>query len=359
MKEKLSQFHVTILLYMTQTGAIIITLPRLLAQHFGTNGWLSLILVSIIVSLNLFLISAVYRLGKGKSILDILEKSIPKFIIYPLYLALIFIFAILGCLVSKQYVLIFKMHAFPTTHPMVFKLVIDVVAYFLIIKSIYNIAKAATVFFWLIIWMIILLFYLYSDFEFSRLTPFIFREATFTTNGFFTILISFLGFELCLFLFPYTNKQTKLMKAAQVSNIMVTITYLYTAFMAFGFYGHAHLKNLQFPLLNILGYIQLPFLQGTENLLFGFMLFSIIITSGMYWWAAKEVTYRMFPINHKFLALILLSISYFISFIPDSLNEIDRWLTYLGYSEVVISFGLPIILILLLLVQRMRGNTHD
>jgi spore germination protein (amino acid permease) len=359
MNEKLSQFHVTILIYMIQSGAIIITLPRLLAQNFGTNGYLSLILISIIVSLNLFLISAVYTLGEGKSIFEIMEKSIPKLILFPVYLALASIWAILGCLVAKQYMFIIKLIAFPTTNPMLFKLVFDVLAFFLIIKSVYNIAKAATVFFWLIIWMSLLLFYFYSDFEWSRLTPFIFRDSTLTMNGFFTIYVGFLGYELCLLLFPYVNKQTKVMKAAQVGNIIVTISYMYIGIVSFGFYGHKHLKTLQFPLLNILSYIQLPFLQGTENLLFTFLLFSIIITTAMYWWAAKEVSQRMFPINGKLLAFIILFVSYCVSYFPDSLSEIDQWLTYLGYCETTVAFGLPIALILLLLIQRMRGENSD
>ncbi|OMF32190.1 spore gernimation protein [Paenibacillus sp. FSL H8-0548] len=359
MKEKLSQFHVAILIYMIQTGTVIITLPRLLAQNFGTNGWLALVLVSVIISLNLLLISGVYQLGKGKSIFEILEKSIPKLILYPFYFTLATLWALIGCFVGKQYILIFKMIAFPTTNPMILKLVLVVLAFFLIIKNVYNISKAATVFFWFITWMLILMFYFYNDFQFSRLTPFVFKEADLSINGFFTIYIAFLGYELCLLLFPYTNKKTKLMRAAQIGNLMVTLSYLYICFIAFGFYGHEHLKTLQFPLLNMMAYIQFPFIQGTENLLYAFLMFSIIITSVMYWWSARVVIQRVFSINNKAITIIILAFSFGISFFSDSLNHAEKWLAILGFTELGVAYLLPVCLIVILLIQGKRGEPSE
>ncbi|MCQ6562799.1 GerAB/ArcD/ProY family transporter [Paenibacillus mendelii] len=358
MNDKLSHFHVTILIYITQTGAVIITLPRLLAEHFGTNGWLSLLFVYMVVSVNLLLITAVYRLGKGKSIFEIMERSISKIILYPFYLAIASLWAMLGCLAAKQYVLIFQMIAFPTTNPMIFKLLIDILAFILIIKNVYKIAKAATVFFWMIVWMILLLFYFYGDFEWSRLTPFVFQDSAITLNSFFSIYLAFLGYEVCLLLFPYVDKRTKLMKAVQISNLMLTFTYVYLSIIAYGFYGYKHLKTLEYPLLNMFAYIQFPFVQGTENLLFGFLLFSIIITIVMYWWGAKEISVQILPLKGRVLAFIILFISFCISYIPKSINDTERWLSILGYAEIGLSFGLPIGLILLLLIQRMRGEAR-
>ena len=85
--------------------------------------------ISILICLNIYLIYWVYRLGKGQSIFEILEKSIPKFILVPFYLAFSMVWALIGCLVAKEYVLIFQMFAFPTTDPMVFKIAIDVLAF--------------------------------------------------------------------------------------------------------------------------------------------------------------------------------------------------------------------------------------
>jgi len=358
-QEKLSPFHLVILIYMTQSGMVIFTLARRLAEQFGTNGWLAVPLVSLIVCVNILLMAIVYRLGKGKSIFEIMEQSIPKFFLYPLYLILLFVWALIGCLVAKQYLLVFQMIAFPTTNPMLFKLVFDILAFNLIIKGIYNISKAAAVFFWTIIGMAFLLFYFFYDFKWERLTPFIFQDSTITVQSFSSIYMAFLGYELGLLLFPYINNKTKFTKSIFSANFLVTFMYTYLAFVSFGFYGHQYLRTLEFPLLSMFAYIQFPFVQGTEILFYGFFMFSIIITSVLYLWAAKEACVRIVPVNEKLIAFAILLLSYLIAFIPNVMQVLIEWLTILTRIELGIAFGLPIFLIILLLLQRKRGECNE
>lgn len=357
MKEKLSHFHATILIYMIQSGVVIFSLPQQLALHFGTNGWLVLCIIFVIVSLNIGLISIVYRLGMGRSILVILEQSIPKFILYPFYLVFMFVWAMGGCLLAKQYVLVFQMIAFPATNAMYFKLAIDVLFFFLLIKGVYNIAKAATVFFWLVIWTVLFLFFFYADFQWVRLTPFLFQDSEITVNGFMSIYSGFLGYELCLFLFPYVDKKTRLMRSTFLGNLLLTINYLYFAIICFGFFSLAQLKDLRFPLIETLSYIQLPLVQAVGSLVFGVFLLSVTVTSVMYFWSAKEVGKRIFPISDKLLSFLIVFTAYIISFIPQELTELRTWSQYFNYIEGGIAFGLPVVLILLLVSKgRKRGE---
>lgn len=310
----------------------------------------------MIACINIVLFAAVYRLGKGRSVFDIMEHSIPKLILAPFYTALLILWSLLGCLVAKHYVLVFQMIAFPTTNPMLFKLVFDFLAFFLIIKGIYNISKAATVFFWAIIWMVLLYLYFTYDFHWTRLTPFIFQDSAVTLQGFTNIYTAFLGFELCLLLIPYVNQKTKFVKAVFMGNLVVTLDYLFLSFVAFGFYGHSYLKTLQYPLLSMFAFIQFPFVQGTEILFYSFFMFSIIITSVMYFWAAKEIGSRIIPVNDKLLTFGILLICFFVSYIPDVMSTLERWLLMLGYTEIAVSFGLPLFIIIILLVQRKRSE---
>lgn len=359
MQEKLSQFHLTIFIYMIQTGIVVFMLPRLLAENFGTNGWLILIVISLIVSLNIGLISVVFRLGNGRSMFEIMEQSIPKPLLYPFYTILVCVWALFGCLITKDYVLIFLMIAFPTTPPMLFKLAVDVLVFFLMIKSVYNISKAATVFFWMLIWMVSLLFYFYGEFDWDRLTPFVFRDGHTSVKGLVTLYTSFLGYELCLLLMPYCDHKTKFTRSVLAGNAILTFNYVYFSIVTFGFYGHETLKTLEFPLLNLLAFVQLPFIQAMENLLYGVFLFPIIITTVMYCWSAKETLQRMIPASGRLLAFLIVFVMYWISYIPDVLSEVKQWIGYLSYIELALSFGLPAGLIVLLLFQRRRGGVAD
>ncbi|TMV52324.1 spore gernimation protein [Paenibacillus mesophilus] len=359
MKEKLSSFHLAILINMTQTGVVILVLPHLLARYFGTNGWLALIIVSAAVSLSIGLITAVYRLGEGQSIFEILERFIPGLLLYPFYISLICIWALLGCLTAKYYVLVFQMVAFPTVNPMAFKVAVDVLAFFLIIKTIYNISKAATVFFWMSIWMLLLLFFFYGQFQWARLTPFVFQDSTYSAASFINIFPAYLGYELCLLLIPYCDRRTKFGSSVLIGHLLSTVVYLYVSLVSYGFHGYELLRHMQFPLMNLFAYVQLPFIQATENLLYGFLLFTTLITAVMYFWSAKEVALRMIPKKRKLITFVIVFLAYWISFIPDVLSEVQQWLKYLGYIEIGLAFGLPLGLIALLAVHKRRGRVSS
>ncbi|RJX38131.1 spore gernimation protein [Paenibacillus pinisoli] len=353
MKEKLNPFHIALLIYMIQSGVVIFSFPRLMARSFGYNGWAAVLIFTAISSFVIFLISLVYRLGEGKSIFDILEQAIPKFMLYPIYVFLLSLWAILGCMVAKQYVIIFQMIAFPSTHPMFFKALIDVLSFILVIGGVYTISKASTTFFWMIAWMLFLLFFYFQDFEWARLTPFFFRGGTDMMWGSLDIYAAFLGFELALLLFPYVEKKGKFMKAVYIGNLITSLTYLTFTFICFGFYSFGQLTRMKYPLLELLSFIRLPFVERIENLLFSFFLFPALITIVMYIWAAVEVAKRMVPkANAKWHAAVLFVLSFAVSWIPDVIGEVEQWLQYLGYVEASVSLALPLLLIIVLWVKK-------
>ncbi|KIL39821.1 spore gernimation protein [Gordoniibacillus kamchatkensis] len=359
-EEKLSPFHSVILIHMIQTGVALFSLPRVLAVQFGTNGWLAVFLFGAIVAIHIWLMSYVYRHSGGRSIFDILEQSIPKFVLSPVYIGLICVWAMLCCLVSKEYILIFKMVAFPTTNPMIFELVVNLLTLWLLGMGVYNIAKAATVFFWFVIWMVFLLTFFYGEFRWARLTPFVFQGGELKMKELYSIYAAFFGYELVLLLFPYANPQTKLMRAAMAGNGLTVAVYLYTCLIAFGFFSLQQLKEMLFPVLDLLAYIKLPFIERIENLLYGFFLFTILITAVMYVWSAKEVSRRMFPrIKGGVLGFIILTLAYLVSYIPDVLSEVLDWLQIFSVIEFWIAFGLPALVGLVLLVQRRRGQPSN
>jgi spore germination protein (amino acid permease) len=353
--EKLSGFHTAILIYMTQSGIVVFSLPQLEANYFGTNGWLILLPIFLICCFNIFLISSVYRLGKGRSIFDILEASIPKPLLVPLYCGLSVTWTLIGCLVAKQYVLIFQMMAFPTTNPMLFKAVFDVLAFLLISKGIYNIGKASTIFFGMVIWLSFLLIYFFADFEWVRITPFIFKNGHDSLVGFLQIYSAFLGYELSLLLLPYVNKRTRFPRSVQTGLMITFVNYIAVSFVSFGFFGYAMLTETYLPVIDLLAYIELPFVERLENLFYSFLLFSTIITSVMFLWSANECLHRVMPrLPFKWSAAFLITAAFIIAFIPDVMSEVQSWLRYLSYIEIVIAFGLPLLLIVILLPSNLR-----
>lgn len=361
-QEKLAPFHSALLIYMIQSGVMAFVLPQRVAQNFGTNGWLAVIAFGLIAAINIALIGLVYKLGGGRTVFQILEQSLPKPILYPLYGAVAVIWTLLGCMAGKEYILIFQMYSFPTANPMLFKLVLDVLVVWLLTKGIYNIAKAATVFFFMFIWMVLLLFFFYPEFDWNRLTPFLFQGGDFSMPENVNIYSAFIGYELSLLLFGYANKQTKLIRGTFCSNGLLTFNFVYLAFMSFGVYSLEQLKNKTFPLLDLLAYIRLPFVERVENLFFGFFIFSVLYSVLMFAWAAGEMIGQMIPkVKKSVIGILLVVASFIVSYIPDSLDEVGQWLEVLSTVEIGIAFGLPLLLLIVLLAQgsRRKGDKHE
>ncbi|AIQ70782.1 GerAB/ArcD/ProY family transporter [Paenibacillus graminis] len=355
MMEKLSPFHVAILVYMSQIGIVVFALPRQLADYFGTNGWLVLLPGLLLTSFNIYLITLVHRLGKGQSIFEIMERSIPKAVLYPVYLGLSSVWLLFGCMIGKKYVLLFQMLAFPTTNPMLFKLAVDVLLFLLVIKGIFTISKAATFFFWMTFWMYFLLLWFFPSFSWVRLTPFILKGGHDQLKGSLELYTAYLGYELSILLFPYMDKSKKSLAAIYAGNAYLSLIYICLSLICFGFFSFGQLKQLLYPLLDLLAYIRLPFVERLENMLYGFFLFLILITVAMYWWGALEAMRRMIPkLKIPVQVFLLTLISYCISYIPKTLDQVNNWILYLGYATIAIAFGLPVLLIALLLFQERR-----
>lgn len=360
MMDKLRPFHITVLVYMTQAGIVMFTLPRSLADYFGTNGWLVLIPCFLLSSFNIFLISLVFRLGKGRSVFEIMEQSIPKWILYPFYIGLASVWLVFGCMIGKKYVLLFQMLSFPTTNPMIFKFAMDILLFLILIKGIYSISKTATLFFWMTTWMFLLLLWFFPAFRWERFTPFILQGGHDQVKGGIEVYAAFLGYELSILLFPYVEKTKKSITAIYVGNALLSLSYLSLCLICFGFFSLGQLKRLLYPVLDLLAYIQLPFIERLENLLYGFFLFLILMTVVMYWWAAEEAVKRIVPkLKTTVLVFVMMAVSYAISFIPKTLDQVNVWITNLGYASVGIAFGFPVLLLIVLLIQGKARSSHE
>lgn len=358
-QEKLHRFSIAILIFNTQAGVVQFILPRTIATHFGTNGWIVVIPVYLAVSLNIVLINTVYRLGKGKSIFAILEGGLPKWFLVPIYLFVGGIFAMIGCLVVKQYVLIYQMIVFPSTSDMLMKIFIDILVFLFVSKGIYNMSKANMMIVFILFAILPTGFMLLNDLDVMRLTPYVFKEGKDWLQGFANVYAAFMGYELSLLLFPYAEKNTKWLKYVHFGNSITMFIYLSTTLLCYGFFSYLELVHLSFPLLDMFGYLQFSFVERIQNFLFSVFLLSMIVTAGMYFWSSQQIYSAVFTkIPWKLLLLLLMLTSIGVSYIPKSLIIVEKWFRVLSLCEIGAAISLPILAILAILIQRGKGQTE-
>ncbi|MBA2942058.1 GerAB/ArcD/ProY family transporter [Paenibacillus sp. CGMCC 1.16610] len=361
MRAKLPFFQTTILANYIQTGVVVFSLPRLLAEHIGTNGWAALFICSAVAAVNLFLISLVYRFGKGKSIFDLTRSVLPKFIVIPLFIILAALWAVLGSLVGKDFILIITSLSFRSLHPIYLYVMLEFLVFMLLSKGIFTISNTAAITFFILIWNTLLLVYAQNDFELSRMTSFWFKGVDHTVKGWFQIYSAFLGYELCLLLFPYVDEKSHLMRAFQIANLSTTFFYALVCFVAFGFFSLHQLQHLKFPVLNLLSYVELPFVKRVDDLVFNITILRVLISNVMFAWAASETIKWVLPAA-KFRSVPYVFLVFFAAIvffaIPSTLEKTEPWLYRFSIAEVGVAFALPILLMIILLINKRRGQNY-
>lgn len=358
MKEKLHYIHIMLLFYMIQLDITIFSYIHVVSQKIGTNGWIAVILLSLIALGNIFLYYLVYRLGKGRSIHDILEGSIHKAILYPFYFIASLFWIALGSFISKNYVLLFQMYTLQNTNSMILFALMSFMVYYLLSKGIYNIGKTSTLFFLLTFWIVFIVIYFIPEWSIVRFTPYIFQNGEpFSIFNWAELYMIFIGYELCLFLFPYVNQHSKMFKGVALGHLLITSVQLITIIIALGFFNFKQLQDTSYPVLDLAAYIELPFLYRLEVPIFSIFLYSNLISGVMYCFAALVTLERVLPkIKTKYLSIGITTLFFIAGFIPTILRTIEELLRNTFLIEMGFAFGIPFILLLLLWIQSMKAR---
>ncbi|TMU86653.1 spore gernimation protein [Bacillus sp. BHET2] len=355
MREKLHPFQIALLIYMIQSGVTLFSIPRLSAEAFGTNGWIGLFILFGIVTLNILLIGLVNKWGKGQSIFVIIENVFPKWLFVPFYLFISVVFTLLATLVAKKYILLLQMLFFRDTPSIVFVGMFFLLSFFLLKGCIYEIGKATVILFFMTIWTMLLLTFHLSEFSFTRMTTFIMQGEKDILSGGLNVYSAFLGYELSLFLIPYAQKNFT--KGVFFGNAITSFIYISVSFVCFGFFSFDYLINDLYPVITLIEYVKFPFVERVENLIFTLFALKVLITVVMYLWASKELVSHSFQkLRSNFISLFLLTIGTLVSFIPDIIREVDQWLKWLTYIDVGIAFLLPLLLIFLIGLNKLKQN---
>ncbi|MBW3113432.1 MULTISPECIES: GerAB/ArcD/ProY family transporter [Bacillaceae] len=353
MKEKLHPFQVALLIYMIQSGVTLFSIPRLSAEAFGTNGWIGIVILFGIVTLNILLIGLVNKYGNGQSLFMIIENIFPKWLFVPFYLFLSIIFTLLATLVTKKYILLLQMLFFRDTPSIIFVGMFFILSFFLLKGCIYEIGKATVILFFMTIWTMLLLTFHLSEFSFTRMTTFMMKGDKDLFSGGLNVFSAFLGYELSIFLIPYVRKNFT--KGVFFGNAITSFIYISVSFVCYGFFSFEYILHDLYPVISLIEYVKFPFVERVENLIFTLFALKVLITVVMYLWASKELISHSFQkLRPNFISLLLLTVGTLISFIPDIIREVDQWLTMLTYFDIGIAFLLPIFLLLLIGLNKVK-----
>ncbi|WP_416149008.1 GerAB/ArcD/ProY family transporter [Salipaludibacillus sp. HK11] len=357
MKEEFSTIDYVILTYMLQSGIALFVLPRVVAENFSYNGWVVIPIISGLIGMQVILIGHTCKKMKRTSPFEVMNAALPKVLRYPIYLTLVVVWSVLGCGVGANYFQIVQMISFPNTPQYIFKAIIACVSFYIIVKGFANLVKGTVIFFMLTIWTLFTTFFVLQEFEFTRLTPFVLAGELNLLDGIFEILKSFLGFELFILFSTYIHKDINITKVIIYGHLFTTFVYTFVTFVAFGYFSLLQLKETQYPVIVMLDYVKVPFLERIDNLIFSVFFMKIIITVSAYYWSAKEAMKHIFQnSNEVFLTFIIVFGSFLLTFFLQTSREINAMIDNFALFAFIISILFPLLLLLLMKLNQSKSN---
>lgn len=355
--EKFKPFYLFFITYMTQMGIVFFSLPNIIADHFGYNGWIMIIPISVVVLIHIGLIAKIYSFNKGESIFETIESlnSKAKMILMLLYISLSIFWSILAVTIAKHYAHVMKFLYFPYTDIQWFVLLTLILAFYLVTRGIITIVHITTIFFFLSAPIIFLLFYFVPDFSFLQFSTFLFNENKDFYGGIIELYTAFLGFEVILFMFPYISKEKSGFKYVFWAHLYTSFVYLIVTIFSYGFNSIQQLTRQVYPVVTLMKYIEFEFIERLDSIIFILFYLKVLITITMYVWISLVTLKRVVKWSDNLIVFVLLIVGY-LSTLPFVTKKESIILLYaLTKVQLFLSVFLPLLLLMIIFKKR-RSN---
>lgn len=339
-----------LIIFQTQVGIGVLSLPRDLAKTAGTDGWISIILgwvLSILVSL---VIVNIMQKNPESTLYELLSTYFGMWIGKSLSILWIVYAAFAATIVMFSTIHIIKIWILPETLNFVLMFLFIIPHYMIAKDRVRVIGLFADLVLLITFWMPILLLIPLKDAQWPYQWYYLLPIAK---DGLIPILttvkstiLSFLGFEMAFILYPFLKDKKSAYKGIIIANSLSMITFLMITVISFIRFAPEEVTEYVYPTLNLLKLIQFPFLERLEILFLSFYLFMLFMTIIPYlYMAVLGISQLLGKQDHRNPLRIVLSIWLIMSFffIPSS-SQVTEMGKAWGNLGLFFAFAFPIFL---------------
>lgn len=335
-----------LIIFETQVGIGILSLPHDLAKTAGTDGWISIILGWVASMLLSLVIIRIMEKNPEYTLFELLTKYFGKWVGKGIAAAWILLAAYAASTVMLSTIHIIKIWIVQDIQNFVLMILFTIPIYMITKQGIRVIGLFAELVFIVTMWMPFLLLLALKDIEWMYLLP-LGKEGVFPIlSTVKSTIFSFFGFELAFILYPFLKDKKSASKGIVIANSLTMIIYLTTTIVCFIKFSPAEVTDYVYPVLNLLKVIRLPFLERLEIMCLSFYLFMIFMTIIPYLYVAALGTSQLLgKQDHRNALRILLFLWILLSFffIPSS-SQITQMANSWEIAGLYSAFVFPIFL---------------
>ncbi|MFC4600032.1 GerAB/ArcD/ProY family transporter [Cohnella hongkongensis] len=336
-----------------QIGIAYLSLPRLVAEGSGTDGWMTILIMWLLsVMASIAAVRLMRRMPEG-TVLDLISMRIGKWagrtaaVLFGLYFAgMAYDGFVRTTNITRSWLL-------PQTKSFVILILLLIPAYAIVKGGPLLAGRYAEFIFLLTCWAPLIFIYPLKEANWLNLLPILKEGIVPVLTGVKSILFSFIGFAATLFLYPNLKYKQYAVRGVVLANSMTATLYVWITIVCFAYFSPDEILEFTQPVIPMLKMIEFRVLERIEVPFVAFYLFiysltwipSTYLTVFCSSWLLGAGSTR----RHLQLFCLLLvgsSFFYFPSFIQN-----ERLEEALGEIGAVMEYLFPTVLLLLFWAQ--------
>lgn len=356
MNEKsISQKQLFFMIFQSQIGIGLLSLPYSVHEHVQSDGWISVLLAGTSIQLLILLLWILLWGFKGKNIYEITVIVFGKYLgklinsLYTIFFLLVMsLLALLFANLLKKWILDF------TPFSIVILILIGTGIYIgknnlRVIARFYTLATGLIIISVALPW-----FSFSSNFQFAYLFPIGQSGVKNIVIGAHDAIVAMIGFELILVILPYvegTYKQS--LKNISLANMMVTLLYVYFTVSCYLIFSPEEIKIVPEPVLYILKAVNFQWIERLDLIFLSIWIIPMSTSFVTYLYlsstGAANILHngkRKYPV--WYLPIIVFLIGLFLS----TESEIEQLDKYVSFSSYVFIFFIPLFTLFVSIVRK-------
>lgn len=346
-----------VLIISSTTGVGIISLPYLLVQAVGHNGWIAIVLSGIISIIMAVIVFKLLERYKNKSILEINPILYGKYIgiaVNVFYLSYLTIKLSVNLRVVTEVVHIIVLQSTP---PIVLAVLFSLSTVYISWYGLKPVCRYGNMIFLTILMVLVLYIVSLNKIRLTFLLPIGDLNIQELRKSVRIAAFSFLGFAYPLAVYPMVTDKEKSLKYTLLALAFSTTFFGLTIVITTCYFGENMLKHILFPVYTLALSFRAPIIERLDLLFLVLWFPAMGMTLKGYFFISYYWINKLLNIKRKTLSILLFSIAVIIiSRIPKDYNQSLKFLEYTDNIGVPFMFGMIIIGYIMSLIRGGQSN---
>lgn len=342
------------LVHSTQVGTGVLGFQRIISQHAGYDGWMSVILAGALTHILMYMMYKMLGTVDGDLVSIhsfVFGKWIGHFfsLLYSLY------FSMLVITIIRSYIEVVQVWMYPRLSTFIFSLFFLLLTFYIVnggVRTITGTAYLGTI---LPSYLVLTFVFTFKYADFRNILPVFDHSVMDILLSTRDMSLTYLGYEAILMLYPFIKNPEKSLKFSQWGLFFTTTIYTVIAIISFGFFAPAQLDKTIWATLSMWKIVEMPFVERFEYIGIANWCLIILPNVCITLWCSSRVIKRITPIKHRNTLIIISILCLGVLTFVDKRDQINLLNTISGQTGFYFNFlYIPLLFVLVIVVKKVK-----